>query len=184
MRKMAVSETKTFGYLRIELLVVENSSRPAFRSTLSQPSQMGNFKHQSLRASERERDRDRDTDKDRERDIRDKEGQERLRHVSCLQFLGIPDWKSPQLSDKYDRDRLALPSTLSNLRNKERDTAPHLSVGSSTRTSAQPQATNASSRRAEARDSTKKKAGESSEDWRRGATIFIHSIIKFHNILT
>lgn len=44
---------------------------------------MGNFKHQSLRASDRDRDkeRDREGDKDRERDIRDKEGQERLRNV-------------------------------------------------------------------------------------------------------
>ncbi|KAJ7919132.1 hypothetical protein B0H13DRAFT_1868857 [Mycena leptocephala] len=87
----------------------ETSTRPSFRSTLSQPSQMGNFKHQSLR--DRDRDRDRDGDKDRERDIRDKEGQERLRN----------------LSDKYDRDRLAAPG----LRNKERDIAPHLAVDSS-----------------------------------------------------
>lgn len=39
---------------------------------------MGNFKHQSLRSV----DRDKDSDKERERDIRDKEGQDRLRHVS------------------------------------------------------------------------------------------------------
>lgn len=45
---------------------------------------MGNFKHQSLRTSDR--DRDRDNDKDRERDIREKEGQERLRNVR-LGFL-------------------------------------------------------------------------------------------------
>lgn len=50
--------------------------RPSFRSTLSQPSQMGNFRHQSIRTTERDRDRD----GDRERD-RDKEGQERLRNV-------------------------------------------------------------------------------------------------------
>lgn len=45
---------------------------------------MGNFKHHSLRGSDRDRDRDRerDGDKDREREQRDKEGQERLRHVS------------------------------------------------------------------------------------------------------
>ena len=56
---------------------------------------MGNFKHQSIRASDRdkERDRDRDGEKERERDIRDKEGQERLRHVS----LSMP----PILSDTY-----------------------------------------------------------------------------------
>ncbi|KAJ7655117.1 hypothetical protein DFH06DRAFT_1298722 [Mycena polygramma] len=117
----------------------ETSTRPTFRSTLSQPSQMGNFKHQSLR--DRDRDRDRDGDKDRERSIRDKEGQERLR----------------DLSDKYDRDRLAAPG----LRNKERDIAPHLAVGSTVLTAA--------ARRAEARDGTKKKVGEVSEDWRRGS---------------
>nr|GAT49767.1 predicted protein [Mycena chlorophos] len=76
----------------------ESSSRPSFRSALSQPSQMGNFKHQPLR----------DADKERERDLRDKEGQERLRN----------------LSDKYDRERLAAPG----VRNKERDIAPHLAV--------------------------------------------------------
>ncbi|KAH9025867.1 hypothetical protein EDB85DRAFT_2177740 [Lactarius pseudohatsudake] len=55
--------------------------RATFRSTLSQPSQMGNFKHQSIRTSERERDKD--TDRDRERDLRDKEGQERLRNQAA-----------------------------------------------------------------------------------------------------
>ncbi|TFK40998.1 hypothetical protein BDQ12DRAFT_678720 [Crucibulum laeve] len=125
-------------------------SRPTFRTTMSQPSQMGNFKHQSLRATDRERERERDTDKDRERDIRDKEGQERLRH----------------LSDKYDRDRLALPTAL---RNKERDAAPHLGPGSSGKTAAHGQASGAASRRNEARDIPKKKIGETSEDWRRGA---------------
>lgn len=53
--------------------------RSTFRSTLSQPSQMGNFKLSS-RTSEREKDKD--ADRDRERDLRDKEGQERLRNVS------------------------------------------------------------------------------------------------------
>jgi len=41
---------------------------------------MGNFKHQSIRPNEREKDKD--VDRDRERDLRDKEGQERLRSVS------------------------------------------------------------------------------------------------------
>jgi hypothetical protein len=41
---------------------------------------MGNFKHQSIRSSDREKDKD--ADRDRERDLRDKEGQERLRSVS------------------------------------------------------------------------------------------------------
>ncbi|KAF7339910.1 hypothetical protein MVEN_01908400 [Mycena venus] len=120
----------------------ETFTRPSFRSTLSQPSQMGNFKHQSLR------DRDRDGDKDRERDIRDKEGQERLRN----------------LSDKYDRDRLAAPG----LRNKERDIAPHLAIDASIRGST---SLSAAARRAEARDGTKKKVGEVSEDWRRGSHV-------------
>ncbi|KAJ7169578.1 hypothetical protein C8R46DRAFT_202098 [Mycena filopes] len=124
----------------------ETSTRPTFRSTLSQPSQMGNFKHQSLR--DRDRDRDRDGDKDRERDIRDKEGQERLRN----------------LSDKYDRDRLAAPG----LRNKERDIAPHLAVDAALRGSVP---LSAAARRAEARDGTKKKVGEVSEDWRRGSHV-------------
>jgi hypothetical protein len=42
---------------------------------------MGNFKHQSLRSSDRDREH---SDKDRERDIRDKEGQEKLRNVRAL----------------------------------------------------------------------------------------------------
>jgi hypothetical protein len=41
---------------------------------------MGNFKHQSLRSTDRG-DRDKDGEKERERDKRDKEGQERLRNV-------------------------------------------------------------------------------------------------------
>lgn len=49
---------------------------------------MGNFKHQSLRPNDR--DRDRDGEKDRQRDIRDKEGQEKLRHVSILAWLNVP----------------------------------------------------------------------------------------------
>jgi zinc finger CCCH domain-containing protein 13 len=57
--------------------------RPSFRGALTQPSQMGNFKHQSLRSTDRG-DRDKDGDKERERDIRDKEGQERLRNVCSL----------------------------------------------------------------------------------------------------
>lgn len=50
---------------------------------------MGNFKHQSLRASDRERDRERDREgeRDRDRDLRDKEGQERLRHVSVPCYI-------------------------------------------------------------------------------------------------
>jgi hypothetical protein len=66
--------------LRALTTSAELPSRATFRSTSSQPSQMGNFKHQSIRSSEREKDKD--ADRDRERDLRDKEGQERLRSVS------------------------------------------------------------------------------------------------------
>lgn len=44
---------------------------------------MGNFRHQSLRTTERERDADRE----RQRDERDREGQERLRNVSAQRHL-------------------------------------------------------------------------------------------------
>ncbi|KAF8634004.1 hypothetical protein AX15_001178 [Amanita polypyramis BW_CC] len=117
------------------------SSRPSFRSAVSQPSQMGNFKHQSLRTGDRDnKDRDRDGDRDR-----DKEGQERLRH----------------LSDKYDRDRMALPG--SGLRGKERDG----SSNSSLRLNSHSQTSALSSRRTENRDGPKKKSGEVIDDWRR-----------------
>ncbi|KAI5122602.1 hypothetical protein M0805_004816 [Coniferiporia weirii] len=104
----------------------DGTSRPPFRSALSQPSQMGNFKHQPLRASDRDRDRD------TERDLR-------------------------TLSDKYDRergrgDRIGLPSHSTLLRNRDRDSAPHL----------------ASDRDAQ-RPLNRKRNGESKEDWRRGA---------------
>ncbi|PFH54632.1 hypothetical protein AMATHDRAFT_44461 [Amanita thiersii Skay4041] len=123
----------------------DSASRPSFRSTVSQPSQMGNFKHQSLRSNDRDKERDKDFDKDRERDMRDREGQERLRH----------------LSDKYDRDRLTLP--MSGLRGKERETGSN----SSTRITSHSQSV-LPSRRTENRDGSKKKAGEAAEDWRKG----------------
>ncbi|KAH9175419.1 hypothetical protein EDB89DRAFT_2066762 [Lactarius sanguifluus] len=123
--------------------------RATFRSTLSQPSQMGNFKHQSIRTSEREKDKD--TDRDRERDLRDKEGQERLRN----------------LSDKYDRDRLSSPAGGTALRTRERDSAPHLAGGTS-RLPSQNSLGSGTARRTDGRDSSRRKAGESSEDWRRG----------------
>ncbi|KAI0068467.1 hypothetical protein BV25DRAFT_1987241, partial [Artomyces pyxidatus] len=126
----------------------EPPPRATFRSTLSQPSQMGNFKHQSIRTSDR--DREKDGDKDKERDIRDREGQERLR----------------SLSDKYDRDRLATPPNSNGVRNRERDSAPHLSAGTS-RLGSQ-NSTGTGNRKAEGRDGTRRKPGESSEDWRRG----------------
>ncbi|TBU64975.1 hypothetical protein BD310DRAFT_913781 [Dichomitus squalens] len=121
-------------------------ARPSFRSGLSQPSQMGNFRHQPIRTTDRTGDKD--LDRERERDLRDREGQERLRN----------------LSDKFDRDRLAL-SSASNLRNKERDAAPHLSGASTARLGQ----TQGNGRRGEGRDVPKRKAVESSDDWRRGA---------------
>ncbi|KAI0662733.1 hypothetical protein C8Q70DRAFT_579135 [Cubamyces menziesii] len=124
-----------------------DTSRASFRSGLTQPSQMGNFRHQSIRTTERGGEKD--VDRERERDLRDKEGQERLRN----------------LSDKYDRERLAQ-SSASTLRNKDRDAAPHLSGTASSRLG--PSIT--SGRRTETRvDATKRKTGESSDDWRRGA---------------
>lgn len=41
---------------------------------------MGNFRHQSIRTTERGAEKE--VDKERERDLRDREGQERLRSVS------------------------------------------------------------------------------------------------------
>lgn len=56
------------------------SARQSFRgAAITQPSQMGNFKNQSIRAADRDRDRDVDKEQDRERV---KEGQERLRNAS------------------------------------------------------------------------------------------------------
>ena len=71
-----------------------------------------------------------------------------------------------QLSDKYDRERLALNAAASNvLRGKDREQAPHLA--SATGRNGQGQTT-ASTRRAEGREPVKKKPGEVSDDWRRG----------------
>ncbi|KAF9452608.1 hypothetical protein P691DRAFT_660489 [Macrolepiota fuliginosa MF-IS2] len=143
------------GRFRRELEDGDPSSRPSFRSTLSQPSQMGNFKHQSLRSGDRDRERERDGDRDRE--IRDKEG---LRH----------------LSDKYDRDRLGmLPATT---RGKEREPAPHSNTNSSNRASSQNQTISA--RRGDARESQKKRPGETGDDWRRNdASRTTREVLKF-----
>ncbi|KIK94862.1 hypothetical protein PAXRUDRAFT_827562 [Paxillus rubicundulus Ve08.2h10] len=123
------------------------SARQSFRgATVTQPSQMGNFKHQSIRATDRDRDRDADREQDRDKV---KEGQERLRN----------------LSDKYDRDRRAL-SSLSQMRPKDRELAPHL-ANTGSRGTSQGQQT-ALSRVSDSRDSSRKKEGESNEDWRRG----------------
>lgn len=59
---------------------LQGSARQSFRgAAITQPSQMGNFKHQSIRAADRDRDRDAEKELDRERV---KEGQERLRNAS------------------------------------------------------------------------------------------------------
>ncbi|KAI0094692.1 hypothetical protein BDY19DRAFT_914068 [Irpex rosettiformis] len=126
----------------------EAPARQSFRSSLSQPSQMGNFRHQSLRTAER--DRDRDSERERQRDERDREGQERLRN----------------LSDKYDRERLAASSN-SALRGKDRDPAPHLAPGPTAKGTQGQNGT--TTRRTDARDTGRKKAGEASDDWRRAA---------------
>ena len=154
-----------------DIIILEPAPRATFRSTLSQPSQMGNFKHQSIRTTER--DRDRDTDKDR--DLRDREGHERLRNV-CLD-LNLPSTTLTllQLSDKFDRDRLALPAT-SSLRNRERDSAPHLTPAGTSRVGSTASLSTSNSRRTDAREVTKRKPGESSDDWRKG-TFLMHTTL-------
>ncbi|KAJ3923027.1 hypothetical protein F5877DRAFT_32456 [Lentinula edodes] len=112
------------------VLILLDQPRPSFRSSMSQPSQMGNFKHQSMRTNDRDLER---------------EGQERLRN----------------LSEKFDRDRLNGP--LLNIRTEKRNIA----ATSSNRIPSQSQGTIAA-RRAETRETAKKKVGESNEDWRRG----------------
>ncbi|KAG1731670.1 hypothetical protein EDD22DRAFT_982566 [Suillus occidentalis] len=99
---------------------------------------MGNFKHQSIRATDR--DRDRDTDREQERDSRS--------------------------SDKYDRGRPAL-SSMQQLRGKDRDVASHLGATSSRLASQSQQAP--SNRQVDSRQPSKKKDGETREDWRRGS---------------
>ena len=129
---------------------------------------MGNFRHQSLRTNDR--DRDRDSERERERDLRDREGQERLRNVSeHVNILHVAHY-CRQLSDKYDRERLAMSSSVSVLRGKERDSAPHLASAAPAR-AGQVQGSSLAARRAEGRDPAKRKVGESSEDWRRGKTV-------------
>lgn len=73
--------------LHVFVMTTDAPARPSFRSTLSQPSQMGNFRHQSIRTTER--DRDRDAERERQRDERDREGQERLRNVRSSIFDGL-----------------------------------------------------------------------------------------------
>ncbi|KAJ3776927.1 hypothetical protein FB446DRAFT_233186 [Lentinula raphanica] len=128
----------------------ELPSRPSFRSSMSQPSQMGNFKHQSMRSTDRELER---------------EGQERLRNVgrkTSLSLIGNLISLS-QLSEKFDRDRLNGP--LLNIRTDKRNIVPT----PSNRIPSQGQGTTIAARRAETREAGKKKVGESNEDWRRGA---------------
>ncbi|OJA10762.1 hypothetical protein AZE42_00328 [Rhizopogon vesiculosus] len=125
----------------------EGAARPSFRgAAITQPSQMGNFKHQSIRATDR--DRDRDVDREQERDSRVKDGQERLRN----------------LSDKYDRDRRAL-SSVQPPRGKERDLTSQLGSTSSRIPTQSQQALG--NRQLDSREPPRKKDGETSEDWRR-----------------
>ena len=77
---MAVCTFSTpFVYVLIILFL--ESARPSFRSGLSQPSQMGNFRHQSIRTTDRTGEKE--LERERERDLRDREGQERLRNVGA-----------------------------------------------------------------------------------------------------
>ena len=80
---------------------------------------------------------------------------------------------SMQLSDKYDRDRLGLPATAANLRTRERDSAPHLTPGTSKLAAQSPLGPGAA-RRADGREAPRRKL-ETSEDWRRG-TSFSHIV--------
>lgn len=61
-------------------------------------------------------------------------------------------------------------------RNKEREAAPHLASNSR---GSQPINVNASSRRTDGRDVTKKKVGEAGEDWRRGTQTFFLTLPLF-----
>ncbi|KAF8516372.1 hypothetical protein JB92DRAFT_2264095 [Gautieria morchelliformis] len=149
---------------------------------------MGNFKHQSLRGDLTRADRDRERDRERDRDNeRDKEGHERLRSVRLVSLSYKSSLIFPQLSDMYDRDRMALPLALPPLmRSQQRDSAPHLSAStlapnasSSGRLGAREGRDRADrdkdrdrdrdgGRRSENRESGRRKGGESG-DWRRGA---------------
>lgn len=85
-----------------------------------------------------------------------------------------------KLSDKYDRDRRAL-SSMQQLRGKDRDLAPHLG-GTSSRIASQSQQA-PSNRQLDSREPSKKKDGETSEDWRRGTfdTSLIAYVTKWRN---
>jgi hypothetical protein len=60
-----------------------DASKSVYR-TLAQPSQMGNFKHQTLRSSER------DSERDRERGVRDREGLRNVRRLIKIVLSGAP----------------------------------------------------------------------------------------------
>ncbi|GJJ13782.1 hypothetical protein Clacol_008039 [Clathrus columnatus] len=135
-----------------------DNTRTTFRSTLSQPSQMGNFRHQSIRGDLTRNGGDRDKENDR-----DKEGHERLR----------------SLSDMYDRERFGLPSsTTALIRTQPRESSGHhpsSSISGSTtagrltgRERIDRDRDKDSTRRNENRDPVRRKGGESI-DWRRGA---------------
>jgi hypothetical protein len=61
------------------------TTRPSFRTSLTQPSQMGNFRHQSTRTSDRDREKDADKEKDRDRDTKD--GLRSVSPISCVTFF-------------------------------------------------------------------------------------------------
>lgn len=96
-------------------------------------------------------------------------GTERARKDCVMYVVTIPFIFRPsfflKLSDKYDRERLALSTSTTTLRNKERDSAPHLATGTGRAAAGQ---TTGGTRRTEAREPAKKKPGEASDDWRRG----------------
>jgi hypothetical protein len=79
------------------------------------------------------------------------------------------DADTAQLSEKYDRERLGL-ATSTAARGKERDLAPHLNTASGSRVSSGSQ-TNTTSRRAEAREPARKRAGDNADDWRKGTSL-------------
>lgn len=68
--KTQVSDVRFLECYQFDVNFTESTTaRPSFRTTLTQPSQMGNFRHQSTRTNDREKDTDKE--KDRDRDTKD-----------------------------------------------------------------------------------------------------------------
>ncbi|KZV87094.1 hypothetical protein EXIGLDRAFT_211051 [Exidia glandulosa HHB12029] len=118
----------------------DSNGRPTFKAAFSQSTQMGNFKHQSLR------DRDpSDRDRDGLRSLSDKYDRDRLSAAAT----------SPLSSTRPGR---------------ERDTAPHLAAGTSQRAASGGQASaTTTTRKGDVKEGPKRK-GETSDDWRRGSS--------------